>query len=147
MRRTKIPAKMELTELYPVREQDSMAFVRIYDRNGKWSLPHLMKGQSFVYFLMDNDQVVYIGSSINVVLRVQTHYQDRIFGTAFFPGKIFDKALIYAAVEFSYQNIEKEYIHKFQPKYNVQHNPNPGDDIDPVLRKAINGILMNNEIG
>lgn len=61
-----------------------------------------------VYFLFDDDELIYIGSSINVHLRVAQH-------TKTFTSYSFIKMPIKKA-----RKLEKMYIKHYKPKYNVQ---------------------------
>lgn len=61
-----------------------------------------------VYFLIQNDEIIYVGSSCNIRSRINTHIM---------AGKIpFDS--FYFIQTNSYQTEEIKYIVKFNPKYN-----------------------------
>ena len=65
---------------------------------------------SGVYFLFDRGNVVYVGQSTDVFLRVRQHFND--------PAKRFDKwAYLNVAVE-DLEMVEREYIDLFQPYLN-----------------------------
>ncbi len=71
-----------------------------------------------LYFLFDNDELVYIGKGWNCLLRVAEHTRkdsDKIF-TSWNYIEITDKQ--------EYSKLEKELIVKFSPKYNKVYNKN-----------------------
>lgn len=60
-----------------------------------------------VYFLLHEEEIVYIGQSINPGARISQHAKD----------KIFDRVLLLPTMDLD--TVEAKYIKKFQPKYNV----------------------------
>ncbi|MDX9718159.1 MAG: GIY-YIG nuclease family protein [Thauera sp.] len=66
---------------------------------------------SGVYFLIDsNGEVVYVGQSVNVHARIEDHRRD--------PAKEWASAKFIPCKREHLSAMEKEYITKFQPKYN-----------------------------
>lgn len=75
---------------------------------------------SGIYFLVDGDEIVYVGKSSNIHKRLTGHI-----------AKEFDKILM---VETSFPDEEEvRYIQKFNPKYNKTYNP---DWVPPQLREV-----------
>jgi len=66
--------------------------------------------ESCIYFLIHDKQIVYIGQSSSVILRIATHISDR---------KIFNKCLVIPTEAKDIQIIETAYIQKFSPSYNI----------------------------
>jgi hypothetical protein len=67
-----------------------------------------------VYFLIDNDEVVYVGQSVNIFSRISQHKID----------KKFDR---YAFIPCSKENLDKLeslYIHFLRPRLNGKHKDN-----------------------
>lgn len=65
-----------------------------------------------VYFLFNNDELIYIGKSINIFQRLQSHLKDKYFDSySFFKCDSEDNAT----------KLEKELIIKLKPKLNIQH--------------------------
>ncbi|MDH5541916.1 MAG: hypothetical protein OEY64_03015 [Nitrospinota bacterium] len=70
---------------------------------------------SGVYFLLDKDEIVYIGMSINILYRISGHSREQT--------KLFD-SFSYIPVSPEYLGAAETYlIKRFQPKYNVTDNP------------------------
>lgn len=71
--------------------------------------PYVRRGG--VYFLFDGEDLVYVGKSIDVVARINTHRKNKVFTTwAFIELHVFDQG-----------PIEEMAIHRFKPKYNKQY--------------------------
>jgi hypothetical protein len=68
----------------------------------------------YVYFLLAEKEIIYIGCSAAVLNRINSHKSDKIFDS-YFIQKMPDlkNGLI----------METEYIKTFQPKYNIKDNP------------------------
>lgn len=81
-------------------------------------------GVSGVYFLMHGDTVVYIGETSCIVSRLAQHRQDKEFD-GFRMLRIDD--------EVERLRLEKAYIQKHAPKYNIVHNPAISSK-KPILR-------------
>lgn len=73
----------------------------------------------FIYCLINNDEVVYIGKTINIQSRILTHKKDELkeFDSfsivAKLPNEISDTELL---------KLEEKYIKLLKPKYNITHN-------------------------
>lgn len=63
-----------------------------------------------VYFLCHENEVVYVGQSRNVLLRIQAHDDD--------PDKIFDRAYMIRIPESELLKVEGHFIHLLNPTYN-----------------------------
>lgn len=103
MRRTKVPVKYTQIDCKP----DGYI-------NKGYTLVQLrrLEQQPYIYFLMNQGTVVYIGASTQMDIRIRPHFHsDKIFDAiALLPTK-------------NYQELEPEFITQYQPLYNVQHNP------------------------
>jgi excinuclease UvrABC nuclease subunit len=71
---------------------------------------------SGVYFLWDEDELVYIGESENIYLRIGQHIKDG--------RKRFDDFTIYITED--RKLLEAYLINVLKPKYNKAHNQRPG---------------------
>lgn len=71
---------------------------------------------SGVYFLIFKDEIVYIGSSYDILNRIKHHCKD--------VKKVFNR---YSYIEYGnlkqMESDELEYILNFKPRYNKKHNP------------------------
>lgn len=71
--------------------------------------------QYFIYALIKNKEIVYIGQSLNIMARLGTHIQEGV--------KDFDSyAIVCKADESNVDIIEQKYIDDLKPKYNIVHN-------------------------
>lgn len=71
---------------------------------------------SGVYFLYDQDELVYIGKGWNCLLRVAEHTRKD-------SNKIFTSwKFIHIEDKSEYTSMERDLIQRYRPKYNVQHN-------------------------
>ena len=70
--------------------------------------------KSGCYFLIDKNEIVYIGKSRNVFARIGRHMQE---GT-----KKFTKYAIIDTPETDTKNFESNLIARFRPKYNISEN-------------------------
>jgi hypothetical protein len=70
-----------------------------------------------IYFLINNNEIVYVGQSINIHQRLQKHLYE----------KQFDKINIIPCERFELNRMESLYINKFKPKLNVAGINNAGD--------------------
>ncbi len=62
-----------------------------------------------VYFLFQGDEIVYIGSSINGIIRITNHYKT----------KLFDSFSTLECDADDCRALEFKYILKYQPKFNI----------------------------
>jgi len=73
----------------------------------------------FIYCLINDDEIVYIGKTINIQSRISTHHKDKskTFNgfsiIAKLPNEISDNELL---------KLEEKYIKLLKPKYNIMHN-------------------------
>jgi len=64
-----------------------------------------------VYFLLQGEQIVYVGQSKSAMTRIATHWQERT--------KKFNRVFFVQCKEYELEHLEALYINKFQPLYNV----------------------------
>ena len=69
---------------------------------------------SGVYFLINDNEVVYVGQSKNVIVRVAGHADDKF--------KVFNKVCVLSCGPANLDVLESAFIHKFRPRYNRQHS-------------------------
>ena len=81
-----------------------------------------------VYFLIDGDEIVYVGSSTNFYNRLAAHY---------YGGKVFTHFSVIDCTLEQLEIVEYNYIRALKPKYNIQTEPN-GDwkPIDKVKKPS-----------
>tara|TARA_R110000868_G_scaffold164874_1_gene397826 strand:- start:19 stop:621 length:603 start_codon:yes stop_codon:yes gene_type:complete len=77
-----------------------------------WNVPHLQQipkysYQTGVYFLCKDDEVVYVGQSINPAVRISTHSQNT--------EKNFDRVYLMPVPESELDDVEGSFIHHLQP--------------------------------
>ncbi len=77
----------------------------------KVSFPRIGVG---IYFLISQDQVVYVGKTTNFFARMASHTSGE---------KDFDRIAFVAVAASNLDIFEREYIARFRPKFNVTHNP------------------------
>jgi len=89
--------------------------MRKYYRNDiiKLAKPLELVKEFVVYFLLQDEEIVYVGQSGGLGQRIQMHLSDKIFNRFFyFCVTTREEAII----------LEKEYIEDFCPKYNIVNN-------------------------
>lgn len=112
MRRTKLPKNLNLKTVLVAKHGTTGIYrdCRFYFWNrGKldpfW---HCIIGHiPVVYLLMDGNEVVYIGSTINPATRWNAHLKDKKFDT-----------VLYYEDEERFRQVEERFIKAFQPRYN-----------------------------
>lgn len=77
----------------------------------------------FIYFLIDNEEVVYVGQTTNGLARIEVHRRD----------KQFDKVYTILCEPENLDHIENSYIMKYQPKYNKTPNMTESVSIKKVV--------------
>lgn len=103
---------------------DEMDSVRREVLSNAKSIPF---NQYYIYALIKDQEVVYIGQSSNVMARLGSHIQERV--------KDFDSyAIVCKATHEDVDAIERKYIEDLKPKYNIVHNKN---DSSYVRRKQL----------
>lgn len=65
-----------------------------------------------IYFLVNKDEVIYVGKSINIVIRILSHYRS---------PKIFTSIKYLECNEKDLDKLETHYIVALKPKYNNTH--------------------------
>lgn len=71
--------------------------------------------QYYIYALIKDQEIVYIGQSSNVMARLGSHIQERV--------KDFDSYSIVCKVnQDEVDEVEQKYIQELKPKYNIVHN-------------------------
>lgn len=68
--------------------------------------------KSCIYFLLQNNKVVYVGKTLNGKLRINQHKNE----------KIFDEIYIIKCKKNELSEIEDYYMMKYKPKYNLLSN-------------------------
>jgi hypothetical protein len=94
-----------------------------------------------IYFLLENDELVYIGQSTNIMARISHHIAD--------PDKSFNQHTIMPVVpEVSLNDLEAILILKYKPKYNTSIPVNAFFCSKETARKryGIPGNIMNKAI-
>ena len=111
MRRTILPKGLNLETVIPDRNGGCDCYSRCYlysQREKEWEpFWRCIVGEiPTVYFLMQGEQVVYIGSTMRPTIRIGWHVFRKEFDTV----RYFETA--------RFRQIEKRYIRMFQPRYN-----------------------------
>lgn len=76
------------------------------------------KESYLIYALISNDEIVYIGQSTNILLRISTHLtSNKVFDS----WSIIENLGTYTTSK-EVNRLEEKYIRKFLPKYNKIHN-------------------------
>lgn len=70
--------------------------------------------KSGVYFLIDKDEIVYIGMSSNLFARIGRHIFDG--------DRVFTKYTIIEMPQSDIKRFESELIERYKPKYNISEN-------------------------
>ena len=65
---------------------------------------------SGIYFLFDRGNIVYVGKSLDIFVRIRTHYRDE--------AKVFDRWAYLKCPAEGLDEMEREYIELFQPYLN-----------------------------
>jgi hypothetical protein len=90
-----------------------------------------------IYFLVKNEEIIYIGQSVDIFVRCYTHAN----------GIKFDSALFFECTASNLDMLEKQFIFRYQPIKN-KSTPNFLCDPSPEMEIIINGVIMQlNEIG
>lgn len=84
--------------------------MKIHDENQLTDITHLFEHVSGVYILYENNIIVYIGQSTNIVQRVNKHRSDNRF--------CFDKVLVHWCTSDELDTLEFKYINQHRPKFN-----------------------------
>lgn len=77
-------------------------------RNKK-SVEDYLSEEYFVYFLLDKNEIVYVGKTVNFNQRLKHHMQSKKFDSYF---------LLKCESQSEIDKLEFDYIVKFEPKYN-----------------------------
>jgi hypothetical protein len=89
------------TDLLLLSKEEILSRKRVYER-----IPH-------IYFLIKNDEIVYVGQCVNGNSRIYTHARD----------KDFDSFAYIECVDYDPNLLEAMYIVKYNPKYNNKRIP------------------------
>jgi hypothetical protein len=108
-------------ELLEIKEQNEINLAKIeinnFIQNGKELLFEL-KNKAYIYFLIHNDNIVYVGQTYSLATKRPYAHTD----------KIYDKIMVYPLIDDSQLNALESYlIYKLNPKYN-QHPGQYGQD-------------------
>lgn len=86
-----------------------------------------------IYFLIKGTEIVYIGQSVSVLKRIETHFSNKDFDSfSFLPCK---KEML--------DVVESLYIHLIEPKYNGNVFGSSGRKSAPVSRDNLMRLLLN----
>jgi hypothetical protein len=96
MNRSKLPANFKIDGSFKVSEP----------------IPQSLTYCAFLYFLIDNEEVVYIGSTSDLSTRIWSHKKDKKFNEVKY---IMGTDRVFILYE------EERYIKMFSPKYNIEH--------------------------
>ena len=77
--------------------------------SNKISMDDYLKEEYFVYFLLDGEEIVYVGKSINYHQRLKAHSKNKKFDSYY---------LLKCKNEKEMDILEFDFIVKFEPKYN-----------------------------
>lgn len=86
--------------------------------NGKLKTFDTVEGVPVIYFLIQNDEVVYVGQSSNLTLRVATHRDQ----------KEFDRVLYFFHPQDLLNHTEAALIRYLKPKYNIAQSASEAND-------------------
>lgn len=93
---------------------------------------------SGVYFLIYQTRIVYIGSSYDVYLRMETHKKNsRLRFNKYFIHPIYT-VLKVGKEKDALKELEKKYIIKYKPRFNFKDNPDYKNGKKEVLRTYLN---------
>jgi hypothetical protein len=114
-------------ELLEIKEQNEINLakneINNFIQNGK-NLLFELKNKAYIYFLIHNDKIVYVGQTYSLATKRPYAHTD----------KIYDKIMVYALIDDSQLDALETYlIYKLSPKYN-QH---PGQYGQDKLRNVI----------
>ena len=90
-----------------------------------------------VYFLFNNDNLIYIGKSINIFRRLNDHIKDKYFDNYSF---------IKCNTEQEADKLELEMIIKYKPKLNIQHKTYDLDSSIEFHLKSIEKLKSTKEL-
>ena len=95
-----------------------------------------IKDWPIVYFLLDNDTIVYVGKSLNGMVRIYDHIKNSNYG--------FNAYAFFNVPKEQIDKLERRYIKRFSPKYNKMHNDNLpekkymiSEDNSVIVRKRV----------
>ena len=101
-------------ENYPVQQIDSLPKELQSNANVVYSLPlAYLNSPSGIYFLYLDDELIYIGQSINIGNRIVGHHKSK--------NKVFNKVFFIRVDEPSLDEVEIDLIRHFKPKCNKIH--------------------------
>lgn len=101
-----------------------------FEENSSFEIPKLKN--SFIYFLIEKDEVVYVGKTTHGIFRPLSH-----------KDKNYDRIAIVFVEEKDLDFQEGKYIMKYRPKYNFAMN---GYFSLQAAKKKIRGITKNKKI-
>ncbi len=96
--------------------------------------------RSGIYLLLYKGEVVYVGQSVRLSSRIAGHVnlkgkvrKPSMLGRRALPAIRFDGVQIMGCVLSDLDRIEKQMIERYQPKYNINHNPKPSISLDMLI--------------
>lgn len=111
------------------------------EEDGFFDFSALMR--SAIYALVRRGEVVYVGQSVSPIARIYGHQQgwSRRLPKRKVKGIVFDEIWIRPCHQFRLDDVEQEFIRKYQPKHNVRHKPRPGSLDLAEIMKAITPLM------
>jgi len=94
-----------------------------------WDVSVLMRWG--VYLLMWRGEIVYVGQSVKLSARVNTHIYSKgkkrtqMLGGRQITGPVFDKVMVMFVPKEDLNRVEKELIERYKPRYNERHKNMP----------------------
>lgn len=112
-------AKVRHAEIVARMKRDPQA-LNIYGHKNQWPEEILANAVSYsakcgIYFLINNNTIVYVGQSIDLWQRIQQHKEKR--------AMMFDAVSWVACDVGKLNELELFYIDRLKPKYNIGHRP------------------------
>jgi len=92
-----------------------------------------------VYFLYDKDEIIYIGSSLNIIKRINTHRNQSTKLRKRMPFDFDGYSYIYCTPDKRVE-VEKYWIKKIKPKYNTYYKEKITKDDIVVIKSQIDKI-------
>jgi hypothetical protein len=88
---------------------------------------------SGVYFLLLDNEIIYVGKSVEILRRLNEHHEKRWR---------FNRYWCFGGLpELYIEHVEAFYIHAFEPSHNEKY-PIPHHVIEPLIKAAKNGSLL-----
>jgi len=96
----------------PVIQSGNIDEVGLYSKTTIVSAARSVGKMSGIYFLVDAGQIVYVGQSTDIIMRISSHLREGV--------KTFTSFSVIEASAEELDDLEARYIAKFEPVYNVK---------------------------